>query len=121
MYADADSVCLKPLDPILNEVTSPFFAALENEQNSSGLIANSVLGSAPENPDLRTLLEHLDPDPHTEAWKGGLKTLYYCRAIKTGRAEGTVAKVEREVFPAVEEQPQVCSVDNPSECESCQG
>ncbi|MCA9778389.1 MAG: hypothetical protein KC800_16795 [Candidatus Eremiobacteraeota bacterium] len=69
VYADADSVCLKPLDPVLEEVEKPFFAALEHSDGASRIIANSVLGATPQNPDIETLLSGLKPEPNTPAWQ----------------------------------------------------
>lgn len=48
-------------------------------------------------------------DLHFKAWKGGLKTLYYCRSKKTGRFDKLSAQIERQI---IEE-------DN-SECLACQ-
>ena len=35
---------------------------------------------------------------HFMAWKGGLKTLYYCRSEKIGKADKVAKKIEREVI-----------------------
>jgi ribonucleoside-diphosphate reductase alpha chain len=35
---------------------------------------------------------------HFQAWKQGLKTLYYCRSEKIGKADKVAKKIEREVI-----------------------
>ena len=44
VYIDADTVCLKPFDDLLD---NEFFVAYENEKLKPGLIANGVIGSIP--------------------------------------------------------------------------
>jgi len=53
---------------------------------------------------------------HLEAWKRGLKGLYYLRTEASSKAESVGEKVERVALKDAE----VCSVDN-KECISCQG
>ena len=49
IYIDADSICNKPFNDLLN---SEFFAAYENEVKKPGLIANGIIGSVPRHPIL---------------------------------------------------------------------
>lgn len=57
---------------------------------------------------------------HVEAWRKGLKTLYYVRMLNDDRAGSTVDKSEREVFPDTTES-IACSIDNPQNCQACEG
>jgi len=36
------------------------------------------------------------------AWKGGLKTMYYCRSEKIGKADKVARKIEREVIKEID-------------------
>jgi len=39
---------------------------------------------------------------HFQAWKQGLKTLYYCRSEKIGKADKVAKKIEREVIKEID-------------------
>ena len=39
---------------------------------------------------------------HFLAWKGGLKTMYYCRSEKIGKADKVARKIEREVIKEID-------------------
>ena len=39
---------------------------------------------------------------HFLAWKGGLKTMYYCRSEKIGKADKVAKKIEREVIKEID-------------------
>lgn len=54
---------------------------------------------------------------HFLAWKKGLKTLYYCRSEKLGKADRVSKKIERE---AIKEIDMVAIVNN-EECIACEG
>lgn len=53
---------------------------------------------------------------HFQAWKKGLKALYYCRSDKIKRADKLSVKIERKI---IEEQPLV--VETQDECKMCEG
>jgi len=54
---------------------------------------------------------------HYLAWKSGLKTLYYCRSEKLGKADKVSRKVEREI---IKELDMTALVEN-DECIACEG
>lgn len=60
VYVDADSVCLMPLDQLL-DVGEGYenFAAYEHEQGRPGLIANGTMGATPKNRFTEMLIEEL--------------------------------------------------------------
>lgn len=58
VYVDADSICLKPLDRLLDV---EFFACWENVEVRPGLVANGFLGSQPRHPLMAELVARLDP------------------------------------------------------------
>jgi ribonucleoside-diphosphate reductase alpha chain len=39
---------------------------------------------------------------HFQAWKQGLKTLYYCRSEKIGKADKISKKIERQVMEEID-------------------
>jgi len=39
---------------------------------------------------------------HFQAWKQGLKTLYYCRSEKIGKADKVSRKIERQVIEEID-------------------
>jgi ribonucleoside-diphosphate reductase alpha chain len=39
---------------------------------------------------------------HFQAWKQGLKTLYYCRSEKLAKADKVAKKIEREVIKEID-------------------
>lgn len=54
---------------------------------------------------------------HFSAWKKGLKTLYYCRSEKMGKADKVSKKIERDV---IKELDMKALVDG-NECLACEG
>jgi ribonucleoside-diphosphate reductase alpha chain len=54
---------------------------------------------------------------HFMAWKKKLKTLYYCRSEKIGKADKVSKKIERQVIKELDMK----SLVDDSECLSCQG
>jgi ribonucleoside-diphosphate reductase alpha chain len=55
---------------------------------------------------------------HFLAWKRGLKTLYYCRSEKIGKADKVARKIERQI---IEEIDIKALVNNESDCLACEG
>jgi ribonucleoside-diphosphate reductase alpha chain len=39
---------------------------------------------------------------HFQAWKQGLKTMYYCRSEKIGKADKVFRKIEREIIKEID-------------------
>jgi ribonucleoside-diphosphate reductase alpha chain len=54
---------------------------------------------------------------HFLAWKKKLKTLYYCRSEKIGKADKVAKKVEREIIKEIDMK----SVADGNECLACEG
>lgn len=54
---------------------------------------------------------------HFQAWKQGLKTLYYCRSEKIGKADKVSNKVEREVIHEID----LKALAQGEECLACEG
>ena len=54
---------------------------------------------------------------HYLAWKQGLKTLYYCRSEKLGKADKVSKRIEREVIKEI----NMDSLVNDDECVACEG
>lgn len=54
---------------------------------------------------------------HFQAWKQGLKTLYYCRSEKIGKADRVAKKIERKVIEEIDLQ-QLATDDV---CLACEG
>lgn len=54
---------------------------------------------------------------HFLAWKKKLKTLYYCRSEKIGKADKVAKKVEREIIKEI----NMKSLINDSDCLACEG
>ncbi len=54
---------------------------------------------------------------HFLAWKQGLKTLYYCRSEKLGKADRVSKRIEREVLKEIDLQ----AIIDDDECLACQG
>jgi ribonucleoside-diphosphate reductase alpha chain len=50
------------------------------------------------------------------AWKMGLKTLYYCRSEKIGKADKVSKKIEREVIKEIDFR----AIIEGDECLACQ-
>lgn len=55
---------------------------------------------------------------HYQAWKQGLKTLYYCRSEKIGRADRVAKKIERKVIQEIDLK-QLASEEEV--CLACEG
>lgn len=55
---------------------------------------------------------------HFSAWKKGLKTLYYCRSEKIGRADRVGAKIERK---KLEDEIDLKAIAEGNECIACEG
>jgi ribonucleoside-diphosphate reductase alpha chain len=54
---------------------------------------------------------------HFQAWKSGLKTLYYCRSEKIGKADKVAKKIEREVIKELDMK----SLVEGDTCLACEG
>lgn len=55
---------------------------------------------------------------HFLAWKMGLKTMYYCRSEKLGKADKVANKIERQIIKELD-MSQLASYD--SDCIACEG
>jgi ribonucleoside-diphosphate reductase alpha chain len=51
------------------------------------------------------------------AWKKGLKTLYYCRSEKIGKADKVAKKIERRII----EEIKIKDLTNEDTCLACEG
>jgi ribonucleoside-diphosphate reductase alpha chain len=54
---------------------------------------------------------------HFMAWKGGLKTLYYCRSEKIGKADKVSKRIEREVIKELDMK----AIADGDTCLACEG
>jgi ribonucleoside-diphosphate reductase alpha chain len=54
---------------------------------------------------------------HFMAWKKGLKTLYYCRSEKIGKADKVAKKVEREIIRELD----LTQIAQGNDCIACEG
>jgi ribonucleoside-diphosphate reductase alpha chain len=54
---------------------------------------------------------------HFQAWKSGLKTMYYCRSEKIGKADKVSKKIEREVIQEID----LRALAEGNECLACEG
>jgi len=54
---------------------------------------------------------------HYMAWKQGLKTLYYCRSEKLGKADKVSNKIERQIIKEID----MTSLVNDDTCLACEG
>lgn len=54
---------------------------------------------------------------HFQAWKTGLKTLYYCRSEKIGKADKVAKKIEREVIKEIDMK----AIIEGDTCLACEG
>ena len=54
---------------------------------------------------------------HFQAWKSGLKTLYYCRSEKLAKADKVAKKIERQVIQEID----LKSLAQGEECLACEG
>lgn len=54
---------------------------------------------------------------HYMAWKQGLKTLYYCRSEKLGKADKVSNKIERQIIKEID----LTALVNDEECWACEG
>jgi ribonucleoside-diphosphate reductase alpha chain len=54
---------------------------------------------------------------HFLAWKKGVKTLYYCRSEKLGKADKVSARIERQVIKEID----MSALVNDEECIACEG
>ena len=54
---------------------------------------------------------------HFQAWKQGLKTMYYCRSEKIGKADKVAKKIEREVIKEIDLQ----ALADGNDCLACEG
>jgi ribonucleoside-diphosphate reductase alpha chain len=54
---------------------------------------------------------------HFQAWKSGLKTLYYCRSEKIGKADKVARKIERQVMQEID----LKSLAEGNDCLACEG
>ena len=65
-------------------------------------------------PDVNIMYLHA---VHFLAWKKGLKTLYYCRSEKLGKADRVSKRIEREVIKELD----MTAIVNDEECIACEG
>jgi ribonucleoside-diphosphate reductase alpha chain len=65
-------------------------------------------------PDVNIMYLHA---VHFLAWKRGLKTLYYCRSEKLGKADRVSKRIEREVIKELD----MTAIINNDECIACEG
>ena len=86
VYVDADSVCLRPIDELLQE---PAFVGAENELTRPGILANGVIGVPAGHPAMRYCIDAIalrDVGAHqansstggfllTEAWQNRPRVL----------------------------------------------
>ena len=54
---------------------------------------------------------------HFMAWKTGLKTMYYCRSEKIGKADRVSRKIEREIIKEID----LTALTTGEECLACEG
>jgi ribonucleoside-diphosphate reductase alpha chain len=54
---------------------------------------------------------------HFLAWKRGVKTMYYCRSEKLGKADKVSKRIERQVIKEID----LSAVIDDSECIACEG
>jgi ribonucleoside-diphosphate reductase alpha chain len=54
---------------------------------------------------------------HFMAWKKGVKTLYYCRSEKIGKADKVAKKVEREIIKEID----MTQIAQGNDCIACEG
>jgi len=54
---------------------------------------------------------------HFQAWKAGLKTLYYCRSEKIGKADKVARKIERQVMQEID----LKALAEGNDCLACEG
>jgi ribonucleoside-diphosphate reductase alpha chain len=54
---------------------------------------------------------------HFQAWKQGLKTLYYCRSEKIGKADKVSKRIERDI---IKELNMTALIDGDT-CLACEG
>lgn len=54
---------------------------------------------------------------HFQAWKQGLKTMYYCRSDKIAKADKVSKRIEREVIKEID----LHALTGDAECLACQG
>ena len=65
-------------------------------------------------PDVNIMYLHA---VHFLAWKRGLKTLYYCRSEKLGKADRVSKRIEREVIKELD----MSAIAQGNECLACEG
>ena len=54
---------------------------------------------------------------HFQAWKSGLKTLYYCRSEKIGKADKVARRIERQVIQEID----LRALAEGNDCLACEG
>ena len=54
---------------------------------------------------------------HFMAWKTGLKTLYYCRSEKLGKADKVSRKIERNIIQEID----MTALAEGNDCLACEG
>jgi ribonucleoside-diphosphate reductase alpha chain len=65
-------------------------------------------------PDANILYLHA---VHFQAWKSGLKTLYYCRSEKIGKADRVARKIERQIIDEID----MTQLTEGDACLACEG
>ena len=84
VYVDADSLALRPLDPLLANVE--MFAGYE--RGTSGLVANGVIGCTPRHPDMDRMIRDLSIEG-SDAWET-VGPLYFTRMIDSYQMQLTI-------------------------------
>jgi mannosyltransferase OCH1-like enzyme len=85
VYVDADSLALRPLDPLLANVE--MFAGYE--QGTSGLVATGVIGCTPRHPNMERMIRDLSIDEGGHAWEL-VGPLYFTRMIERYQMQVTI-------------------------------
>jgi mannosyltransferase OCH1-like enzyme len=82
VYIDADSLALKPLDPLLEG--TEMFAGYEGSPERPELIANGVIGCSPGHSAMDQLLNEIDVEGEADTWEM-VGPLFFTRMIAEHR------------------------------------
>ena len=80
VYLDADLLCLKPIDDLLN-IKAKMWAVYENDKQNHGRVANGIIGCTKGNLDMKLLMDNVQHLPNTQAWIA-VGPLYFTKMIK---------------------------------------
>ena len=86
-YADADSVCVRPLDDSL--LQNEMFVCNESEEHAPGIIANGFIGAIPGHPVFSDMLENISHLGDMYRW-GFYRWRLQKRSVAPWRAVGTL-------------------------------